>query len=123
MRGESATAKIANGLTFIPLTGSTKPFNLQPIRVVIPADRPGDETYQHDGEEWVHVISGQVILRIDDKTYVLEPGDSAHFDSRVPHRLEALGGHEAQVILVACAIPIGLNSGRRTMEMATEFAG
>jgi len=35
----------------------------------------------------------------------LEPGDSAHFDSRQPHRLTALGGRDAELILVACPVP------------------
>lgn len=35
------------------------------------------------------------------KTYDLEPGDAAHFGSRLPHRLIARGSHPAEVILVA----------------------
>jgi DNA-binding XRE family transcriptional regulator/quercetin dioxygenase-like cupin family protein len=123
MRGGSATPKMANGLVFTPLSGSTKSFNLQPIQVAIPADRAGSETYQHDGEEWLHVISGRVLLRVNDKTYELEPGDSAQFDSRLSHRLEAMDDREAQVILVACAIPVGLNARRETMLTAAGFAG
>jgi transcriptional regulator with XRE-family HTH domain len=110
VRGQTAVTQSVNNLSFVPLSASTKPFNLQPIAVTIPADRPGDETYQHDGEEWLHVLSGRVQLSVDGTLHVLEPGDSAHFDSRLPHRLTALGGNDARIVLVACPIPISLNA-------------
>lgn len=113
VRGASATPQSINNLQFTALSGSTKPFNLQPIAVIIPANRPGDETYQHDGEEWLHVTSGRVQLALDGSLHVLEPRDSAHFDSRLPHRLTALGGEDAKIILVACPIPVSLNATAR----------
>jgi transcriptional regulator with XRE-family HTH domain len=111
VRHDSGVARTVNHLQFTPLSGSTQPFNLRPIAVTIPAHRPGDETYQHDGEEWIHVISGTVRLLIDGAEHLLEPGDSAHFNSRRPHRLSAAGGNEAKMILVACPLPVSLNSG------------
>jgi transcriptional regulator with XRE-family HTH domain len=123
VRGGSTTVRTANGLAYVPLSGSTKPFNLQPIEVTVPADRGGDETYQHVGEEWVHVASGRLRLTLDGKKYVLERGDSAHFDSRLPHRLDALGGEDAKIILVACSIPIALNPRREVAEPAAGSVG
>ena len=110
VRRQNAVSQSVNNLQFVPLSGSTKPFNLQPIAVTVPADRPGNEAYQHDGEEWLHVLSGRVQLSVDGTLHVLEPGDSAHFDSRLAHRLTALGGNDAKIILVACPIPISLNA-------------
>jgi quercetin dioxygenase-like cupin family protein len=37
----------------------------------------------------------------EDETHVLEPGDAAHFDARIPHRLAAAGKSDAEVLLVA----------------------
>jgi transcriptional regulator with XRE-family HTH domain/quercetin dioxygenase-like cupin family protein len=105
----TANLKTANGLTYLPLSSSTKPFNMHPIVVTVPADRAGTEVYRHVGEEWLHVVSGRLKLFIDGKAHVLEAGDSAHFDSRLPHRLDALDGRNARVFLVACPIPITLN--------------
>jgi transcriptional regulator with XRE-family HTH domain len=110
VRKGTGVAQSVNNLSFVPLSASTKPFNLQPIALTIPADRPGDETYQHDGEEWLHVLEGRVQLSVDGTLHALEPGDSAHFDSRLPHRLTALGGNDARIIVVACPIPISLNA-------------
>jgi hypothetical protein len=36
---------------------------------------------------------------------VLEVGDAVHFDADKPHRFEALDGRDAEVIVVACAVP------------------
>ncbi len=124
VRGENAIPKSINNLQFVPLSGSTKPFNIQPLAVTIPADRPGDETYQHDGEEWLHVLAGSLRVSVDGAHHVLQPGDSAHFDSRLPHRLTALGGNDAKIILVACPIPVSLNAAgtsRRNHELTHQL--
>jgi quercetin dioxygenase-like cupin family protein/DNA-binding XRE family transcriptional regulator len=124
IRGGSLPIQHANGLVFQPLSGSTKPFNLHSISVTVPADRPGTETYQHDGEEWLHVLSGRLRLVISGEQHVLDPGDSAHFDSRLPHRLDALDGKEARILLVACPIPVTLNRGVETSGIGIEqYAG
>lgn len=126
IRGGSAPVLQANGLSYLPLSSSTKPFNLHPIGVTVPADRPGSETYQHDGEEWIHVMSGRIALSVDGKLHILATGDSAHFDSRLPHRLDAMDGKEAKVVLVACSIPLALRNGSNAAEpaaMAGRFVG
>jgi len=124
VRGGSNAAQFVNGLTYQPLSGSTKPFNLNPIAVTVPADRAGVESYQHDGEEWLTVTSGRLRLSVEGRQYVLEAGDSAHFDSRLAHRLDALDGVDAHLILVACPIPLALNPRRKQAESeAARFVG
>lgn len=46
----------------------------------------GDDLYSHKGEEAGFVASGVLELTIDDKVYVLDAGDSFHFESDRPHR-------------------------------------
>ena len=128
VRGGSTGMRKVNGLKYVPLSSSTKQFNLHPIGVTIPFDRAGDEVYQHEGEEWLQVISGRVQLSIGEKKYQLETGDSAHFCSQLAHRLDALDGKDARIILVACPIPVALNrrfdpSGARAESHAGQFAG
>ena len=93
-----------NGLFYTSLAGGNRTTSLHPIRVTVPA-RQGDLLYQHDGEEWLYVLSGQLVLILADEEHVLQPGDAAHFDARTPHRLSAKGGGDAEIILVACAAP------------------
>ena len=101
VRRAEAVAKSANGLTYTPLSSAERFFNLQPIRISISASRKGNEHFHHDGEEWIYLLSGRLTLSLAGKTYELEPGDAAHFDSKLPHRLIARGSQEAEVILVA----------------------
>jgi DNA-binding XRE family transcriptional regulator/mannose-6-phosphate isomerase-like protein (cupin superfamily) len=118
IRGGSMKSCSANGLSYLPLSSATKPFNLHPISLTVPASRAGDEVYRHVGEEWLHVFSGRLKLTIDGNIFVLEAGDSAHFDSRLPHRLDSLDDKDAQVLLVACPIPVSLNEQSEPVEMA-----
>ena len=108
LRGGSVPAQAGNGLRYTPLSLPEGPMSMQPIRVVVPAGREDGEGYRHDGEEWLFVLSGTLRLALADETYTLHPGDTAHFDARVPHRLSALNGTDAELILVACASPRAL---------------
>jgi len=107
-RGADAVEKSINGLKYVPLSNAGCFFNLQPIKVTVPVSRRGDEHYHHDGEEWIYVLSGALTLSLAGKTYDLTPGDAAHFDSRLPHRLIANGKKDAEVLLVAS--PVGNSS-------------
>ncbi len=94
-----------NGLIYRALSSAARPVSMQPVRVTVPATRTGTDRYQHDGEEWLYVLAGTLQLTLTDDTFTLSPGDAAHFDAREPHRLTALGGEDAELILVACAAP------------------
>jgi transcriptional regulator with XRE-family HTH domain len=94
-----------DGLSYWPLSSRRRFANMQPMRLTVSADRKGDEMYQHEGEEWVYVLSGRLRLWLGGKTHDLAAGDAAHFDSRQPHRLSALDGKDAELILVACTVP------------------
>ena len=105
VRAGEATPQQGNGLTYAPLSSLGRAASMQPIRVRVSAERAGDEMYQHDGEEWLFVLSGTLRLALDDEALTLHPGDAAHFDARLPHRLTAEGGQDAELLLVACAAP------------------
>jgi transcriptional regulator with XRE-family HTH domain len=122
IRRLSAGVRNGNGISYSPLSGISR-FNIQPMRIVVSPDRPGVERYQHDGEEWIYVLSGSLKLNVGEKSYDLEAGDAAHFDSRLPHRLNANGDQDAEVILVACTIPTTLNSRRESAETTAGLIG
>jgi transcriptional regulator with XRE-family HTH domain len=104
VRGADAAEKSINGLRYVPLSNAGRFFNLQPIKVIVPVSRRGNEHYHHDGEEWIYVLSGALTLSLAGKTYDLAPGDAAHFDSRLPHRLIANGKRGAELLLVASPV-------------------
>jgi transcriptional regulator with XRE-family HTH domain len=101
VRGAEAVPQSVNGLTYTPLSNADRFFNLQPIRLTVSPRRKGKDHFHHDGEEWIYLLSGRLTLSLAGKNYDLEPGDAAHFDSRLPHRLVARGTGDAEVLLVA----------------------
>jgi quercetin dioxygenase-like cupin family protein len=101
VRASEAVAKKLNGLTYAPLSDADRFFNVQPLRVRISTTRKDNEHFRHEGSEWIHVLSGQLTLSLAGKLYQLEVGDSAHFDSRLSHRLIARGRRDAEILLVA----------------------
>jgi transcriptional regulator with XRE-family HTH domain len=105
VRATEGQAQRGNGLLYERLSEGSWAFNLQPLRVVVPAEREAAVIYQHEGEQWLYVLSGRLRFEIGGKGVVLEPGDAAHFDADRPHRFEALDGREAEVLVVACAVP------------------
>lgn len=105
VRADAATLHQGNGLLYHLLTRKGGLFNLQAVKITVPAERQCDEQYQHDGEEWLYVLSGQLRLQLEGGAHDLQPGDAAHFDARKPHRLVALGGRDAEVIVVAASLP------------------
>ena len=46
--------------------------------------------FQHDGQEFIYLLSGKVLYRHGNQTYVLAPGDSLFFDADAPHGPEEL---------------------------------
>jgi transcriptional regulator with XRE-family HTH domain len=101
IRAADAVEKSAKGLKYAPLSDTGRMFNVQPMRVKVSPQRRGTEHYHHDGEEWIYVLRGKLTLSIAGSTYDLDEGDAAHFESRLPHRLIARGGREAEVLVVA----------------------
>jgi len=117
VRGAAAAERSINGLKYAMLSSAGRFFNLQPIKVTVPVSRKGNEHYHHEGEEWIYVLSGALTLSLAGKTYDLKPGDAAHFDSRLPHRLIAKGKRDAAVLLVASPMA---GSGQVMLPAASE---
>jgi len=63
---------------------------------------PGASTgmLAHDGEEFGFLLSGEVELTIEERSYQLVPGDSFCFQSSLAHAYTNSGQTEAQIIIV-----------------------
>jgi len=105
VRGTQAALHKGDGILYVPLSRAAKFSNMQPIRLTVSADRRGEERYHHEGEEWVYILSGRLRLLLGERQYDLQPGDAAHFDARLPHRLAAMDGVDVEAIVVACSLP------------------
>jgi Predicted transcriptional regulators len=60
----------------------------------------GDRMIVHTGHEFVYCLSGRILYMIEDKAFLLEPGDSLVFESHLPHRWQNICECESQIILV-----------------------
>lgn len=54
--------------------------------------RPGDKRgiFQHEGQEFIHILSGRMRMNVGTDKVVLESGDSLYFDPRQAHSCEAM---------------------------------
>lgn len=69
--------------------------------IVFLEENPDEETTMHDGEEFIYVLDGHVLLKFGEERYELEPGDSAHYLSNTPHFIAAREG-KATIVAVLC---------------------
>lgn len=58
------------------------------------------ELSSHEGEEFIIVVSGEVVLRYGQNTYQLREGDSMYYNSVVPHQVVAANGAPASIYAV-----------------------
>ncbi len=82
------------------LTPGAKSKHLRAFRVSIPARSEHPKIhYQHEGEEFVYVLSGEVIITVGQKTHHLKKDDSLHFNSGIKHSLRNPGKRETKLIV------------------------
>jgi len=56
--------------------------------------------FQHQGKEFLYVIEGQLELCLEDECIILEPGDSASYESKFPHSLRGVRGPAKAVVVI-----------------------
>lgn len=73
-----------NGMTLIPLTrhaGGPQAYK----SIIEPGDRRDPEPRTHEGFEWLYVLNGRLRVVLAEHDLVLEAGEAAEFDTRLPH--------------------------------------
>ncbi len=63
---------------------------VEPYLITLSADAEPYALFQHDGVEFIYMLTGKVVYRHADKLYPLAPGDALYFDARAPHGPEEL---------------------------------
>ncbi|MGX9353100.1 helix-turn-helix domain-containing protein [Shimia sp. W99] len=56
------------------------------------------ETFQHEGEEFIYVLSGSIEKSLDGETFTLREGDSLHYNGMTPHSWKTLGDTPARML-------------------------
>jgi quercetin dioxygenase-like cupin family protein len=54
----------------------------------------------HDGQEFLFVLQGQMMVQVGGKKEYLEPGDAVYYDSTKPHLVKCVGGRETKILAV-----------------------
>jgi transcriptional regulator with XRE-family HTH domain len=60
----------------------------------------GRTDFQHEGEEFLYVLEGTLEFIFRDKSFILEKGDCAYFESGFPHGGRSLGEVPAKIMIV-----------------------
>jgi uncharacterized cupin superfamily protein/DNA-binding XRE family transcriptional regulator len=75
----------------------------QPLLVTLrPGTDSGPAPIVHTGHEFVYCLEGQLTYTIDERRYVLEPGDSLIFEAHLPHRWENAEQSQTRSLLILC---------------------
>lgn len=80
--------------------GSFRPF----LVTLMPESNSGIDPLIHTGYEFVYCLSGRIAYLVENKRYLLEPGDSIFFEAHLPHCWQNLSSGPSQKILVLCPL-------------------
>ena len=96
-----AYKKRTENYAYTTLTPGAEKKHLKAFRVTVDAmqDHKG-VGYQHEGEEFVYVLEGEIEVTVGDHVNRLTQGDSLHFNSGVRHKLKNVGEVEAELMVV-----------------------
>ncbi len=99
-----AYTKRTDNYAYTPLTPSAQNKHLKAFRIVVSAGASHDGVgFQHEGEEFVYVLNGNVEVQVGEHVNKLKTGESLHFNSGVKHDLRNTGKEDAQLIVVVYA--------------------
>jgi transcriptional regulator with XRE-family HTH domain len=62
----------------------------------------GSTPIVHTGLEFVFCLEGKLSYAIEDRIYILDPGDSLLFEAHLPHRWQNIGESSSQSLLIMC---------------------
>lgn len=90
-----------DGMVIAPLTLEHAPVKTYKVSYAAAAAAP--EPRVHDGYEWLYVLSGRIRLALDGTEHILERGEAAEFDTRLPHSISATADGPAEIISIFSA--------------------
>jgi quercetin dioxygenase-like cupin family protein len=96
-----AYTKRTSSYAYATLTPGAENKHLKAFRVKIDAMKSHEGvSYNHEGEEFVYVLDGNIEVLVGEHLNTLGPGDSLHFNSGIQHRLRNIGETDAELIVV-----------------------
>ena len=107
-RESQTTISFSNGATdarkhmeYHPLAQQKTGRHMEPFIIDInPSEEHHYQLSDHEGEEFIYVMEGQVELEYGKEKYVLNAGDSIFYDSIVNHHVHGAPGKSAKILAV-----------------------
>ena len=96
-----AYSKRTDNYAYDTLTPGAENKHLKAFKVTIEAQKDHEGVgYQHEGEEFVYVLKGNVEITVGEHVNRLDEGDSLHFNSGIRHRMRNLSDDAAEMLVV-----------------------
>ncbi len=96
-----AYTKRTENYAYTTLTPGAENKHLKAFKVAIePMTDHKGVGYQHEGEEFVYVLSGKIEVIVGDHVNTLDAGESLHFNSGIRHKLRNIGDEKAELVVV-----------------------
>ena len=88
-------------MEYHPLAQQKAGRHMEPFVIDInPEENPNFQLSDHEGEEFIYVMEGEVELVYGKETYHLTEGDTIYYDSIVKHHLHGAPGKSAKILAV-----------------------
>jgi len=107
-REQDRSISFSNGMAnarkhmeYHPLAKQKAGRHMEPFVIDInPEESPEYQLSEHEGEEFIYVMSGEVEIVYGKETYSLKEGDSIYYDSIVKHHVHGAPGKSAKILAV-----------------------
>ncbi|MDR2477722.1 MAG: cupin domain-containing protein [Treponema sp.] len=96
---EKKAASGHQGLSFNALAADKNGRHMEPFIVDIEPSAVQEQS-AHEGEEFIHVLQGNLSLEYGTVTETLKAGDSVYYDSIVPHRVLSADSRPVKILAV-----------------------
>lgn len=104
MRGDEVPTVESGDLAVQVLTPRSVLPGLYAARYRLSPTAVGVRPVQHEGHDWLYVLSGRLRVEFEQDSVTLEAGDSASFGSTVWHRLVVPGDEPAEFLAVGATL-------------------
>ncbi len=92
------------GYDYVGLAPNKRSKHMEPFIFSFPSQVAKDVRFEHEGEEFLLILSGRVewemTINGQVQSWLLEAGDSIYFNSEIPHRGRAIGLNAKALIVV-----------------------
>lgn len=107
-REKESSISFSNGATdarkhmeYHPLAQQKAGRHMEPFIIDInPTEAPDFKLSDHEGEEFIYVMNGEIEVEYGKQKYTLKEGDSIFYDSIVKHHVHGVAGQSAKILAV-----------------------